>query len=95
VILTRVYRSTKKLAFHRVKDKIRRRKLIKSPYIVPLVEHEAFQKDSLFKESNFDFCFFKRPTFNLNMVLQVKKERNSRFSNPELEKLMKHQVGLG
>ena len=59
-----------------------------------MVEHEAFQKESLFKETNLDYCFYKRPTFDLNMVMQVKKERQIGLTTMELEKLLKHQVNL-
>ena len=75
-----------------MKNKIKLRKLIKSPYVISLIEHETFQKETLFKETTYDFCFYKRPTFDLNMVLQVKKEKNIGLTPNELEVLLKHQV---
>jgi hypothetical protein len=68
------------------------RKLIKSPYVISLIEHEAFQKETFFKETTFDFCFYRRPAFDLNMVMQIKKERNTGLTLNELETLLKHQV---
>ena len=93
-LIIRVYKSSRGKSHSRVKDKIKRRKVIKSPFIIPMVEHEAFQKESLFKETNLDYCFYKRPTFDLNMVMQVKKEREIGLTTMELEKLLKHQVNL-
>ena len=90
----RVYKSSKGKSFNRVKNKIKKRKMIKSAHITPLIEHESYQKETFFKENTFDFCFYKRPTFTLNMVKEIKRERQTGFSPLELEMILKHQVAL-
>ena len=87
-----MYKSLKGKSYDRVKNKIQKRKRIKSQYITPLIEHETLQKATLFKKTIFDFCFFKRSTFDLKMVMEVKKETKIGLTTYELENLLKHQV---
>jgi hypothetical protein len=87
-----VYKSQKGKSYDRVKEKIQKRKRIKSKYITPLIEHETLQKETLFKKTTIDFCFYKRPTFDLKMVMEVKKETKTGLTTYELEVLLKHQV---
>jgi hypothetical protein len=75
-----------------VSQKINKRKQIKSKYIISLIEHETLQKEKLFKKSKFDFCFFKKPTFDLKMVIDIKKETKIGLTTYELETLLRDQV---
>lgn len=84
--------SSKSIANNRVLQKIMQRKTIKSPYIVEFAEHESFVKDSLFSTTKFDFCLFKRPDFDLKMVLQIRREKKVDFTIQELFNLFKNQV---
>lgn len=76
-----------------MKTKIGARKKIDSKYVIPLTEHEAFQKETMFDQTNLDYCFFRRPTFDLKLVMEVKKERSTGLTTLELETLLRHQVG--
>ena len=75
-------------------NKIQLRKSLKNDYIIPLYEHESYTKESLFKNKKMDFCFFKKPDFDLKMVLQVRKDKQFKITLTELETLLKNQVEI-